>query len=341
MFKAKGFKTTLCLIMIMLLSFSTVAFGQEETAEVKEETEMAEWITKGWSKVHNDKEVVLDENVTRIEFVALINSLFELKDKGENIFDDIKEDDIYYKEILKAVKAGIIVGKGNGKFEPLSEITRAEAYTMLSRALKLEEVKEMKLIKNFKDHEDIPKWAKTAVEGLAQKGMLVDKNKVKCVEKLTGEEAVTLIETAHKLLEVKTGDTTVKEEKGGGNNPLNYIESYVANIENEVSSNVAKIEEEVVFEDGMYIKLVFDRGIVREHWENNRAQIKLMDKDSNEVEAKVKRIADSDNEKSFIFIEPLEGLEKGGIYKILIGKDLKANNGNTLGKDLTIEFTVK
>lgn len=150
MFKAKGFKTTLCLIMIMLLSFSTVAFGQEETAEVKEETEMAEWITKGWSKVHNDKEVVLDENVTRIEFVALINSLFELKDKGENIFDDIKEDDIYYKEILKAVKAGIIVGKGNGKFEPLSEITRAEAYTMLSRALKLEEVKEMKLIKTLR-----------------------------------------------------------------------------------------------------------------------------------------------------------------------------------------------
>ena len=73
---------------------------------------------------------------------------------------------------------------------------------------------------------------------------------------------------------------------------------------------MAKIEEEVVFEDGMYIKLVFDRGIVREHWENNRAQIKLMDKDGNEVEAKVKRIADSDNEKSFIFIEPLEGLEK-------------------------------
>lgn len=336
MLKSNEIRIVLCLVMAMLLSFSAVVFAEDAEAG------LLEWITKGWSKIHNEEEWTPEKNMSRIEFVALINSLFEFEDEGDNIFEDINETDVYYKEILKAVKAGIIEGRGNGKFDPLSEITKAEAYTMLSRALKLEEVKELKLIQNFNDYEEIPKWAAAYVEALAQKGMLVDKNKVKCNEKVTGEEAVSLIETAHGLLKAEVQNSTANnEKKGGGNNPLNYIAAYVAKIENNVSINIATIEEEVELEDEMYIKLEFDRGIVRENWENNRAQIKLMDKDDKEVEAKVQRIADVDSEKSFIFIKPLNKLEKDTSYKIFIGKDLKANNGKTLGKDVVVKFRVK
>ena len=48
-----------------------------------------------------------------------------------------------------------------------------------------------------------------------------------------------------------------------------------------------------------------------------------------------------EEEKSHIFIKPLENLKSGKTVNIVIGKDLKANNGNSLGKDIIITFTIK
>lgn len=336
MFKTKRFKSILCIMIVMSISLSMVVFGQAEDTT-------AEWIMKGWSKVNGEEELNLQANISRIEFTALINSLFEFKDKGKNLFKDISEEDVYFNEVLKAVGAGIINGYGNGEFFPSGEITKAEAYVMLSRALNLEELEEINLIKNFTDYEDIPNWAKSGIEGLSQKGMLVDKKKVKPIEKLTGEEAVAIIKTAHSTLDVTTKDDkdAAKETKGNGKSPLNYLESFVSKIVDNVSMDVSKIEKEIEFEEDMYIKLVFDRGMVGDNWDNNRSQIYLMDKDGNKVESKIQRIADSDNEKSFIFVKPVDGLKKGASYKIVINKDLKANNGNSLGEDVIIEFVVK
>ena len=58
------------------------------------------------------------------------------KDTAKGHFNDL--DDAYAAEkIIAEAQAGIVMGKGEGKFEPKSDATRAEALQMISNLLKL------------------------------------------------------------------------------------------------------------------------------------------------------------------------------------------------------------
>lgn len=154
-------------------------------------------------------------------------------------------------------------------------------------------------------------------------------NSVKYREKQAPKEEKT---------EEKTPDKG--EQKGGGNSPLNFQGAFFVSIDNNKSVELAKVEDGYGA-DGMVIKLVFDRGMVRENWENNMGQIKLQANNGSEIKSEVFKIDGSDDEKSHIFVKPLEDIKSGKTVNIVIGKDLKANNGNTLGKEEVIKFTVK
>ena len=54
-----------------------------------------------------------------------------------SIFPDVIGDTWYTEEIKYLYKKGIITGYPDGKFHPLDSVTRAEAVTMLARALNL------------------------------------------------------------------------------------------------------------------------------------------------------------------------------------------------------------
>lgn len=319
------------LTLVMLCTIATFA-----------DWEASDWLIKGWTRLYENQEFQQDKNLTRVEMIALINSRFDFKEQQAISFADIPDASPYYKEVSKAFTAGYVLGTGNNLFSPDNEITKAEAYVMIARAMKLDLSRQPEKLIAYKDAAEVPGWAAGAVEALLQKGWFEGKNKLKTSEKLLGNEAVELLEmTVAKAESGSEGTPTVqKEGKGGGKSPLNLLGASFAAIKDNNSIELGAVQDGGSAED-MIIKLSFDRGVVRDYWENNQKQIKLVDNKGSNIECEVFRIEGVEAEKENIFVKPVTEIKSGKTVNLVIGKDLRANNGNTLGSDVTITFTVK
>ena len=116
---------------------------------------------------------------------------------------------------------------------------------------------------------------------------------------------------------------------GGGNNPLTFGGAKV----NDADLNGATLKGNET------ITLQFDRGM-KTYETDNAALITVKKADGSAASYTVLPVDDSnDTTKQQIKVQ-LGGLEDGD-YTLTIGKNLKANNGNTLGTKVEINFTVK
>ncbi len=116
---------------------------------------------------------------------------------------------------------------------------------------------------------------------------------------------------------------------GGGNNPLTFGGATVNDAD--LSGATLKGNETIV--------LQFDRGM-KTYETDNAALITVKKADGSNASYTVLPVDDSnDTTKQQIKVQ-LGGLEDGD-YTLTIGKNLKANNGNTLGTKVEINFTVK
>lgn len=351
MFKKTKLSLVLSLSIVMIMLFSVVSFA--DPVELISSIQTDEWISKGWSRLYKGEEFQPDKNLTRAEVVALVNALLNFKEEGEIDFSDVSADSPYYREVGRGVKAGYVIGRGNGIFDPESEINGAEISMIIARILELDLDSQPDEMLQFNDAAEVPQWAAGAVESLVKKGLRKGKNKVKPLESLSGSEVVELLEQF--LVEAEVPETTEpgeesekpKEEsagqeegKGGGKNPLNFQGAFIVSIDDDKSTELGGLEDGYGGGDTV-IKLVFDRGIVRENWDNNQQQIKLQANNGSIIESEVFRIEGADAEKSHIFIRPLEELKSGKTVNIVIGEGLMANNGNTLGHEEVVEFVIK
>ncbi len=80
-----------------------------------------------------------DRNITRAEFAAIIIRGLGLMrpGTGKASFNDVSKSDWYYDAVSIACEYGIISGYGNGKFGPNDKLTREQAMSMVSRAMKI------------------------------------------------------------------------------------------------------------------------------------------------------------------------------------------------------------
>ncbi len=124
---------------------------------------------------------------------------------------------------------------------------------------------------------------------------------------------------------------------GGGDGvaPLNFLGAYL-------TSTGESIEGSVTVPKDPEIKLVFDRGVVRDHWDTNQQCITMRVQSGPGVSINVTRAANylDDTEKRNIYLSPVNSLTSGTTYVITISADLAANNDNTLGTQKEITFTV-
>lgn len=103
--------------------------------------------------------------VTRAEFCKMMVLAFGFTETDEEIeFSDVNSSDWYYDYVKKAKKAGIINGRGDGKFDPNGLITREDMATIACRALNIS----LELDKEnlFADDSEISEYAKNAVYAL-------------------------------------------------------------------------------------------------------------------------------------------------------------------------------
>ncbi len=155
------------------------------------------------SGIRTDKGLAFfpDNNMTRVEFAAVISRYLGLDVESyvedRLNFADAHDIDSWAHNIVKAVSAaGIMKGASNdgGKtflFEPKSNITRAEAMTVIGRTISQSNYNNTQ----FSDDELIPDWAREEVSKLTALGIVqgYSDNTIKPTKSVTRSEATSLI----------------------------------------------------------------------------------------------------------------------------------------------------
>lgn len=178
----------------------------------------------------------------------------------------------------------------------------------------------------------------------------MDGGEIKTVGGSTRSCKVTNVQGPH-TFKVEAGDnagnwsTDGPEEyvTGTGDKPLNYVSANLTTLTGSSSSSGDEVEGNTSVPARPVIRIVFDKNVTTDLiWPANQSCFTMQDSDGASVSISVTHISNTANfdERQHVFITPASDLTAGETYKIIISKNLVANNGNTLGSDVTIFFTV-
>lgn len=142
-------KRWLSFVLAMLMILTSIPFESVEAAQPK--TDYKDFyaadkidflVQNGYVEGYEDGSVRPLANLTRAEFVTIINKAFKFKEEAEVSFTDVSKDSWYYKEIAKGCAANYIKGYPDGTFRPNATITKNEVASILfslTKNIKLEE----------------------------------------------------------------------------------------------------------------------------------------------------------------------------------------------------------
>lgn len=181
----------------------------------------AHWAEKSIFKLASLEAFELDEVffpdlfINRAQFArSIVNSIGhvdyedEAKRKAELIkskrrgakpplFEDLPRDDRYYVYIAEANAKGLMLGEGNGQFLPYRPLTRAEAISIMMRAIGVVDVAPALPFKtNFSDDASIPTWSKQAFYMADQLGVVKGYKDGSCqpLKHVTRAEAAAMLD---------------------------------------------------------------------------------------------------------------------------------------------------
>nr|WP_312579435.1 S-layer homology domain-containing protein [Sedimentibacter sp.] len=186
----------LCLVMAVG-NFSTV-FADTTVANDFEghwaQATIQKWVDEGRISGYTDGSFKPNANITRAEFVKLVNGLIDYDTKGNISFNDVKTGDWFYDAVSIANEIGYISGYPDKSFRPNDNITREQAAAILSRIQYLGENTDV--AKDFSDNEKISSWALGTVGAAAEAGFIsgYENGSFKPLNNLTRAEAVTMLD---------------------------------------------------------------------------------------------------------------------------------------------------
>lgn len=167
----KKTKKILSIIMCLVLVLTNLTFA-DSSSDVKghwAEEQINSWLLKGYVKGFEDGSVKPNNEISRIEFIIMVNRAFGFTETDSVNFKDVKANDWFYSEVAKAIKAGYISGLSDGTFKPKDSISRQEAAVILSRLFKLEANADAEVLSALKDSGSIPTWSSGAISAVISK----------------------------------------------------------------------------------------------------------------------------------------------------------------------------
>lgn len=196
----KKFKWLLSTILVLQLVLGSVmVFASGSTSNDYEnhwaKLTIKKWVSNGWMTGYKDGSFRPNGNITRSEFVALINRSFEVAKSSEIIeFKDLNTKHWAYQNLQDAVKAGYISGTGNQMISPDKLTTRQEAAVMVAKIAGIPTVENGKIA--FNDADRVAEWSKDAIISLVSAEILKGdtKGNIRPEDQLTRAEAVVLID---------------------------------------------------------------------------------------------------------------------------------------------------
>jgi hypothetical protein len=116
-----------------------------------------------------------DRSVTRAEYAALIQAIFESGRAKPIAFADVAPDFWGARAIDTAVRTGFVKGYPGGIFSPQRAISRMEVLLSLVNGLRLQPTAApAEVVQIYQDKATIPEWAMPAMATATQLGMVVN-----------------------------------------------------------------------------------------------------------------------------------------------------------------------
>ncbi|MGO4269667.1 S-layer homology domain-containing protein, partial [Paenibacillus sp. TAF58] len=152
---------------------------------------------KGFIKGYDNGSFKPESQISRTEFIALVNRSFGFTDEAAISYSDVSAGNWAYPEVAKALKAGYITGYADGTIGANKAISRQEVAVIVDRLLGLSTTEGA--AKSFTDSGTIAVWAKGSVDAAVAKGILqgyTEDNTFKPSKSITRAEAVVTLERA-------------------------------------------------------------------------------------------------------------------------------------------------
>lgn len=138
----------------------------------------ADWMTPNlnklvsWGVMRGDENGSLNENkeITRAEYVSMINRAYGYKDDGKIPFSDVNIKDWYSDDIATAYNTGYFYGTTDTTAAPNSTLTREQAVTILGRNLMLDKTNGE--VTEFSDGRDISDWSRGIIRTAKKQGIV-------------------------------------------------------------------------------------------------------------------------------------------------------------------------
>lgn len=132
------------------------------------ESTLTEWMNQGFISGYEDGTVRPDADITRAEWMHIINSLFRFQSGSDAGFSDVPDNAWYKKDVAFALEAGYITGYSDGTIRPNQPVSRQEAAVMLSQLGHLSE--DSSKVGKFID--EMPAWSQGSIGAVIAAGWM-------------------------------------------------------------------------------------------------------------------------------------------------------------------------
>ncbi len=167
-------KLVISLVLSILLIFPTALLAESAVDYEGHyaEDSIKELFEKGIITGYVDGSFKPDREISRAEFMAIVNRAFNFNEEAEIDFADVKEGEWHYEHVARAVKAGYIKGFTDGTMRPTANISRQEAAVVIARILDLERDADPMALANLKDADKIQEWSAKGIAAIISKGYI-------------------------------------------------------------------------------------------------------------------------------------------------------------------------
>jgi len=194
-------------VLLFIISITQAVFA--EPADITGHwaaDDINQWIAEGIVEGNPDGSFKPDDPVTRAQFAAFINRIFNFQEKSDTKFKDVTGGEWYAQDISKAAAAGFIEGYGDTGIQPEKPVSRQEAAVMLARVFELK-ARNTNASYKFSDADQIAGWSRDAVSAMLENGYVSGRedNKFAPGDSITRAEAVKMIGNVTGTLKSKPG----------------------------------------------------------------------------------------------------------------------------------------
>ncbi|PKM65217.1 MAG: hypothetical protein CVU95_16260 [Firmicutes bacterium HGW-Firmicutes-2] len=138
--RMKRFLAFFCSLVMLLTMAQVNAFAMSNDIDNHwAKNTIQTWMDQDLVSGYPDGTFRPDANITRAEYMALVNNAYSLTQETDISFLDVKASDWYYNIVRRALFAGYIGGYPDNKIRPNQPITRQEAAVIIAKIKGLEE----------------------------------------------------------------------------------------------------------------------------------------------------------------------------------------------------------